>query len=129
MNEPDISAEPVLQPYQLGVLQLPNRVVMSPMTRGRATNPSLIPTELDAEYYAQRASAGLIITGGTWVNRDAIGYPNVPGLFTDEQTQAWAAVTDASTRIAAAFSPKSATWARCHIVACSAADDPWAPQK
>jgi N-ethylmaleimide reductase len=81
----------VLQPYQLGALQLPNRVVMSPMTRGRATNPLLIPTELDVEYFTQRGSAGLIVTVGTWVNQDGIGYPNVPGLFTDDQTQAWAA--------------------------------------
>jgi hypothetical protein len=73
MNQLNISAEPVLQPYQLGALQLPNRVVMSPMTRGRATNPLLIPTEPDVDYFTQRGSAGLIITGGTWVNRGLTG--------------------------------------------------------
>jgi N-ethylmaleimide reductase len=56
MNQPDIVAAPLLQPYQLGALPLPNRVVMSPMTRGRATNPQLTPTELDAEYF-KRAGA------------------------------------------------------------------------
>jgi N-ethylmaleimide reductase len=84
----------VLQPYRLGVLTLPNRVVMAPMTRGRATNPDLAPTDLDAEYYAQRASAGLIISSGTWTNEQSIGYPNVPGIDTAEQTAGWARVTD-----------------------------------
>jgi N-ethylmaleimide reductase len=95
MNKPNPSAPPVLQPYQLGALTLPNRVVMSAMTRGRSTNPELVPTELDIQYYTQRASAGLIVTGGTWVNKQGIGYPNVPGLFSNQQTEAWSAITTA----------------------------------
>jgi N-ethylmaleimide reductase len=87
--------QPLLRPYRMGEYQLTNRVVMAPLTRCRATNPDLAPTELHARYYAQRASAGLIITEGTWVSRDAVGWHDVPGLFTDTQVRAWSAVTDA----------------------------------
>jgi N-ethylmaleimide reductase len=93
MNNPNTSRHPLLTPFRLGALNLPNRVVMSAMTRGRATNPELAPTARDVEYYTQRATAGLIITGGTWVNRQGIGYPNVPGIFSNQQTEAWAPVT------------------------------------
>jgi N-ethylmaleimide reductase len=79
----------------MGDLTLNNRLVMAPLTRCRATNPDLVPTELHAEYYAQRASAGLIITEGIWISRDAVGWHDVPGLFTDQQVRAWSAVTDA----------------------------------
>jgi N-ethylmaleimide reductase len=85
----------LLQPYLLGDLKLPNRVVMASMTRGRARNTGLIPTELQAEYYAQRADAGLIITEGTWINRQAIGFINVPGIFSREQVEGWKIVTSA----------------------------------
>ena len=87
--------QPLLRPYRTGGLQLANRVVMAPLTRCRATNPDLAPTELHERYYAQRASAGLIITEGTWISRDAIGWHDVPGLFTDAQIRGWSAVTDA----------------------------------
>jgi N-ethylmaleimide reductase len=65
------------------------------MTRARAQNAELAPTELMATYYAQRAGAGLIVTEGTWVSADAIGYINVPGIYTDAQTAGWAKVTEA----------------------------------
>ena len=81
--------------YQLGDLTLKNRIVMAPMTRGRATNPELMATDLMATYYKQRATAGLIITEGTWVSPDAIGYINVPGIYSDKQTEAWKHVVDA----------------------------------
>lgn len=68
---------------------------MSSLTRGRATNPGLVPTPLMAEYYAQRASAGLIISEGTWVSARAIGFINVPGIYTQEQTEGWKRVTTA----------------------------------
>ncbi|GAA2808367.1 alkene reductase [Crossiella cryophila] len=87
--------QPLFQPVRLGGLDLPNRVLMAPMTRARTHNPELAPGELQATYYAQRATAGLIISEGTWVNRDAIGYLNVPGIYTDTQTQGWAQVTAA----------------------------------
>jgi len=81
--------------YLLGELELPNRIVMASMTRARATNPELIPTSLHAEYYAQRASAGLILTEGVWVSKRAVGFLNIPGIFTREQTEAWKKVTSA----------------------------------
>ncbi|KAA0099635.1 alkene reductase [Mycolicibacterium sp. P1-18] len=87
--------QPLLTPYRMGDLDLANRVVMAPLTRSRATNPDLVPTELHVEYYAQRASAGLIVTEGIWVSREAVGWHDVPGLFTDEQVRAWSIVTDA----------------------------------
>jgi N-ethylmaleimide reductase len=88
-------AQPLLWPYRAGDYPLANRVVMAPMTRSRATNADLVPTELHAQYYAQRASAGLIITEGTWVSRDAVGWHDVPGLFTDAQVRGWSGVTEA----------------------------------
>ena len=95
-NEPGgDGSQPLLQPYRMGEFQLANRVVMAPLTRCRATNPDLVPTELHVRYYAQRASAGLIVTEGTWISRDAVGWHDVPGLFTDAQVRAWSAVTDA----------------------------------
>jgi N-ethylmaleimide reductase len=82
-------------PFSLGRRQLSNRVVMAPMTRGRARNAGLVPTELHVAYYRQRASAGLILTEATWVSREAIGFINVPGLFSPQQIEGWRAVTDA----------------------------------
>ncbi|MGW5614504.1 alkene reductase [Streptomyces sp. NPDC003877] len=86
--------QPLLRPVRLGALELPNRVVMAPMTRARATNAELAPTALHAAYYTQRAGAGLIISEGTWVSPDAIGFINVPGIYTDAQTAGWAEVTE-----------------------------------
>jgi N-ethylmaleimide reductase len=81
------------RPLQLGALQLPNRLVMAPLTRMRAA-PGGLATNLMAEYYAQRASAGLIITEGTAVSIQAHGYPASPGIYKPEQIVAWRAVTD-----------------------------------
>jgi N-ethylmaleimide reductase len=85
--------QPLLRPAELGDLRLPNRVVMAPMTRARATNDLLTPTELHVVYYGQRASAGLIITEGTWVSERAIGFLNVPGIYSEAQVAAWRRVT------------------------------------
>ncbi|MEW2410944.1 alkene reductase [Streptomyces griseoviridis] len=92
---PAPGAQPLLQPVRLGALDLPNRVVMAPMTRARADNEELAPTALHATYYSQRAGAGLIVSEGAWVSTDAIGFVNVPGLYTDAQTAGWAKVTEA----------------------------------
>jgi N-ethylmaleimide reductase len=81
-------------PYQLGDLELKNRFVMAPMTRNRA-GEGTAPTALNAEYYAQRAGAGLIITEGTQPAAVGQGYPNTPGLHTDEQVAGWRLVADA----------------------------------
>lgn len=80
-------------PYDLSGTPLANRVVMAPMTRTRT--PENIPGELTALYYAQRASAGLIITEGLPISDEGRGYLYTPGLYTDEQTQGWRVVTDA----------------------------------
>ena len=85
----------LLKEYHLDNLKMKNRVVMASLTRGRASNVGLVPTPLMATYYAQRASAGLIIAEGTWVNRKSMGYINVPGIFTKEQIEGWKIVTDA----------------------------------
>ena len=85
----------LLTPYCMGSLELPNRVVMAPMTRNRGDNPENKATDLVARYYAQRASAGLIISEGTFVSRQAVGFVNVPGLYSDAQVEGWKAVTDA----------------------------------
>src|ERR1700712_1414318 len=95
MTNPAEVGQALLTPYRMGDLHLSNRVVMAPLTRSRATNADLAPTELHAEYYAQRAAAGLIVTEGIWVSREAIGWHDVPGLFTDAQVRAWSAVTEA----------------------------------
>ena len=82
-----------VSPIQFGELKLKNRVVMAPLTRSRAT-ADRVPTELMAEYYAQRASAGLIIAEATVISEEANGYENTPGLFTDAQVEGWKKVTD-----------------------------------
>lgn len=89
------TVQPLLEEYKIGNLQLKNRVVMASLTRGRATNPGLVPTPLMASYYAQRASAGLILSEGTWLSPKAIGFINVPGIFTQEQIDGWKLVTKA----------------------------------
>lgn len=83
----------LFSPFQLGKYTLPNRMVMAPMTRLRADGT--IPTELMAEYYAQRASAGLIVTECTMVSPLSHGYMNVPGIYNDEQVKGWKLVTEA----------------------------------
>ncbi|BAV07379.1 N-ethylmaleimide reductase [Filimonas lacunae] len=89
------TTQPLLEEYQLGDLTLKNRVVMASLTRGRATNAGIVPTALMAQYYAQRASAGLILSEGTWLSPRAIGFINVPGIFTREQIEGWKLVTKA----------------------------------
>lgn len=81
-------------PLILGDLHLKNRVVMAPLTRSRATDDR-VPTPMMAEHYAQRASAGLIISEATVISEEANGYLNTPGLFTDAQVEGWKAVTGA----------------------------------
>lgn len=84
----------LFEPYALGSLTLSNRIVMAPLTRNRA-GAGLIPSEFAAIYYAQRASAGLIITEATQVSAQAQGYQDTPGIYTPEQIEAWRKVTDA----------------------------------
>jgi N-ethylmaleimide reductase len=88
----------LLQPFRLGEENLLNRLVMAPLTRARAENSGLVATALHAEYYAQRAGAdgaGLIITEGTWVSPQAVGWADVPGIYSREQVEGWRLVTEA----------------------------------
>ncbi|MFE5515345.1 alkene reductase [Streptomyces sp. NPDC056529] len=82
-------------PIDLAGTRLANRIAMAPMTRSRAEGRSRTPTPLVAEYYAQRASTGLIITEGIQPTAIGQGYPDTPGLYTAEQIAAWREVTDA----------------------------------
>jgi len=89
-----MSEQALLQDYKSGVLDLPNRLVMAPMTRCRADNTGNIPTgKLQGEYYGQRASAGLIISEGAQVSERAVGYINTPGIYSKEQVEGWKEVT------------------------------------
>ncbi|WP_246793835.1 alkene reductase [Burkholderia perseverans] len=88
------SDSPVLQPVTLGPLQLKNRIVMAPMTRSRADDAG-VPPDYAADYYAQRAGAGLIITEATNISAQARGYPRTPGIWTEAQVAAWQRVTEA----------------------------------
>jgi N-ethylmaleimide reductase len=82
-------------PLPLGDLTLPNRIIMAPLTRMRAKTPGNIPQALNAEYYAQRASAGLIIAEATQIAPFGQGYPATPGIHSPEQIEGWKLVTDA----------------------------------
>ncbi|MEX1166982.1 MAG: alkene reductase [Hydrogenophaga sp.] len=83
----------LFDPLQVGALALNNRIVMAPLTRNRA--PGALPTPLMATYYAQRASAGLLITEATAISQQGQGYSDVPGLYAQEQVEGWKAVTQA----------------------------------
>ncbi|MFZ1976160.1 MAG: alkene reductase [Candidatus Acidiferrales bacterium] len=87
--------EPLFTSVRMGKLELRNRIVMAPLTRMRASNPAHAPTGLHADYYAQRASAGLIIGEGTEISPAAYGWADSPGLWSTEQVRGWRAVTDA----------------------------------
>ena len=96
----DISADEgermasLFDPLTLGALELPNRIAMAPLTRARAGKEA-VPNELMAAYYAQRASAGLIISEATGISREGLGWPGAPGLWNHAQIDGWKLVTDA----------------------------------
>lgn len=83
----------LLSPYKLGNIELKNRIVMAPMTRSRAIGN--VPNKLMAEYYEQRAGAGLIITEGTSPSPNGLGYSRIPGIYSEEQVEGWKLTTDA----------------------------------
>ena len=84
----------LFDPIDLGAIKAPNRILMAPLTRARATRDH-VPVPIMADYYAQRASAGLIISEATAVSRRAMGWPYAPGIWTREQVTAWRPITDA----------------------------------
>ncbi|KAA2235187.1 alkene reductase [Salinarimonas soli] len=86
---------PLLEPFRLGSIQLPNRIVMAPLTRNRADHATGAPHDLNARYYAQRASAGLIISEATQISRQGQGYIWTPGIYTPEHIAGWRKVTEA----------------------------------
>lgn len=85
----------LFQPTRIGGLTLPNRIAMPPLTRARAGQPGNVPTALNATYYAQRASAGLIVAEATDISPDAKGYALTPGIHSAAQIAGWRRVTDA----------------------------------
>jgi N-ethylmaleimide reductase len=87
--------QPLFTAYRMGNLHLPNRIVMAPLTRMRARSDNHVPTALQAEYYAQRAAAGLIVTEGVAISQDGFGWADTPGLWTEEQVRGWRRVIDA----------------------------------
>src|SRR5260221_9973139 len=86
--------KPLFLPYQLGNIELNNRLVMAPMTRSRALEDN-VPNPIAATYYAQRASAGLVITEATQVSPQGVGYIRTPGLHSPAQVAGWRKITDA----------------------------------
>ncbi|MDR6762136.1 N-ethylmaleimide reductase [Flavobacterium sp. 2755] len=85
----------LFEPYELSGNQLENRFLMAPMTRSRASQPGDIPNALMAEYYAQRSTAGIIITEATQVSLQGKGYANTPGIYSKQQIEGWKLITDA----------------------------------
>jgi N-ethylmaleimide reductase len=84
----------LFDPIQLGAVAAPNRILMAPLTRGRSSREH-VPSDLMPTYYAQRAGAGLIISEATGISQEGLGWPFAPGIWTDEQTEAWQPVTQA----------------------------------
>lgn len=82
----------LFSPLSLGPLTLPNRIIMAPMTRNRAADT--VPNALMAQYYLQRVEAGLLITEGSQISAEAVGYPATPGIHTDAQEAGWKKITD-----------------------------------
>jgi N-ethylmaleimide reductase len=89
-----MSNQPLFTPYRMGDLDLPNRIVMAPLTRMRAQSHDHVPTTLQAEYYAQRASAGLIITEATAISPEGFGWADTPGVWMEEQVRGWRRITE-----------------------------------
>ncbi len=85
----------LFDPIQLGAIAAPNRIIMAPLTRGRSNVDHVADSALKSAYYAQRATAGLIIAEGTGISREGLGWPFAPGLWTAEQIEAWKPVTAA----------------------------------
>src|SRR5579862_5803688 len=84
----------LLEPFTLGPITLPNRLVMAPLTRNRAAPPGMVPSPLAVDYYGQRASAGLLITEASQVSQQGQGYQDTPGIYSSEQVAGWRKVTD-----------------------------------
>jgi 2,4-dienoyl-CoA reductase-like NADH-dependent reductase (Old Yellow Enzyme family) len=84
----------LFDPIRVGAISAPNRIFMAPLTRGRSTRAH-VPTPMMAEYYAQRATAGIIISEATGISQQGLGWPYAPGIWSEDQVAAWRPVTDA----------------------------------
>ncbi len=84
----------LFQPIKLGAIEAPNRILMAPLTRGRS-DPGSVPNAMMAEYYRQRAGAGLIISEATGISVEGLGWPAAPGIWNDAQVEGWKLVTEA----------------------------------
>lgn len=84
----------LFDPIQLGDIHAANRVIMAPLTRARATREH-IPTPIMAEYYAQRSSSGLIISEAIGISQEGLGWPYAPGIWSQQQVEAWKPVVEA----------------------------------
>lgn len=94
MASETILQNPLFNPVKIGEVSVPNRLFMAPMTRGRATDEA-VPTAIMADYYRQRSSAGLIITEGTGISRQGLGWHGAPGIWNEEQQDGWEPVVKA----------------------------------
>jgi len=94
MNRTTTDKSILLSPVSVGTWELPNRMIMAPLTRCRAS-AGRVPNALMAEYYAQRATAGLILTEATSVDPMGVGYPNTPGIWSEAQVEGWKCITEA----------------------------------
>ena len=89
-----MSQTKLFEPFKLGPIMLPNRLVMAPLTRNRAVPPGMVPSPLAVDYYGQRASAGLLVTEASQVSQQGQGYQDTPGIYSKEQVAGWRKVTD-----------------------------------
>jgi N-ethylmaleimide reductase len=90
-----MSSHGLFDPVNLGAISAPNRIVMAPLTRGRSVGEHVPVSELKAEYYSQRANAGLIIAEATGITQEGLGWPSAPGIWSTDQVAAWKPVTQA----------------------------------
>ena len=84
----------LFDPIKIGDLQLPNRILMAPLTRNRSSGDGRVPNKMMRDYYVQRASAGLILSEATSVSPQGVGYPHTPGIWSEEQVAAWRTIVD-----------------------------------
>src|ERR1700756_1866643 len=104
-------AELLFQPFKLGPLTLPHRIIMAPLTRSRARQPGNVPSALNARYYLQRASAALIISEATQVSMQGQGYAWTPGIHSRDQVEGWRLVTKAVHAMGGLIFQQLCTWA------------------
>ena len=86
--------EALFQPLKMGALEAKNRIFMAPLTRGRAAKPMFVPNAMMGTYYKQRAGAGMILTEATGISTEGLGWPSAPGIWSDEQTEAWKPIVE-----------------------------------